>query len=396
MERKAYVVVGLGFGDEGKGLATDYLCSYVTNPLVIRFNGGHQAGHTVVTKSGHKHVFSTLGAGTLRGVPTYWSSYCTFSPAILLPEYSSLGIQAKLFVDNNCPVTTHYDVLYNRAMEATRGLARHGSCGLGFGATIERHQLPELQLFPADLLSPALYKAKLQLIRSHYQAKVDQESSYSFNRFDHDAADHQFGVEAEEVRKLCQEGTIQLVNEDEMFAQNASWQSFIFEGAQGILLDMDFGTPPHITRSNTTSKNALEILKRQLPATTAEIMYVTRCYQTRHGAGPLASADESLELVNNDCESNQYNEHQGQFRVSNLNLDSLNYALSSDANFSRGLKKHLLITCLDQLGTSEVPFYLNETPNRAHYTHLPSLLHCQFASHRFSFNSCADYLSSEG
>src|SRR5262245_8541204 len=105
--KKAFIIVGLGFGDEGKGLATDYFCSRHKNALVIRFNGGQQAGHTVFFKSGRKHIFSNFGAGSLRGVPTYWSKYCTFSPGFFLDELKLLKISPKFFIDKCCPVTTH-------------------------------------------------------------------------------------------------------------------------------------------------------------------------------------------------------------------------------------------------------------------------------------------------
>ena len=394
MQKKAFVVVGLGFGDEGKGLATDYLCAHSNKPLVIRFNGGHQAGHTVVTSSGYQHTFSTFGAGTLRGVPTYWSSYCTFSPAILLPEYHSLPVRPTLLVDRNCPVTTHYDVLYNRALEATRGDARHGSCGLGFGATLERHQSLELQLCVPDLLDPALYQTKLQLIRAYYQEKITDNTRFSFDLFDHDSADHQFGQEAKEISKLYQQDIIQLVQENEVFAADTPWETFIFEGAQGILLDMDFGVYPHVTRSNTTSKNALQLLSRYLPdvAATAEIFYVTRSYQTRHGAGPLPHIEENLELVYQKQETNLHNEHQGAFRISCLNIDSLNHALNYDAHFSKGLAKHLLITCLDQVQAKQkpLPYYYKGAVSKTNYRAILNLLDCEFKSHLFSFSSCAD------
>lgn len=387
-------MVGLGYGDEGKGLATDYLCAHSANPLVIRFNGGQQAGHTVVTASGQQHTFSTFGAGTLRGIPTYWSSYCTFSPAILLPEYRSLPVQPKLLVDRFCPLTTHYDVLYNRAIEATRGDARHGSCGLGFGATLERHLVPELQLCVPDLLTPVRFRAKLKLIRAYYQAKITENTSFSFDLFDHDTADQQFGQEAEEISTLCQQGIIQLVHENEVFSANTSWDTFIFEGAQGVLLDMDFGVHPHVTRSNTTSKNALHLLRQHLPdvATNAEIFYVTRGYQTRHGAGPLPHIDNGVMLLNLEHETNQYNEHQGPFRTSTLNIDSLNYALGCDAHFSKGLLKHLVITCLDQVEAEQLPYWCAGIRGTISYQALPSLLKCEFKSCHFSFSSCADNL----
>ncbi|MBX0293125.1 adenylosuccinate synthetase [Hymenobacter sp. HSC-4F20] len=394
MHKSAFIVVGLGFGDEGKGLATDYLCRHSPDPLVIRFNGGHQAGHTVVTESGHQHIFSTFGAGTLQGVPTYWSRYCTFSPAVLLPEYKSLPIRPRLLVDQQCPVTTHYDILYNRLLESTRGDSRHGSCGLGFGATIERHQYQALRLYPTDLLEVAKFKHKLQLIRSYYKAKIAQDTHFSFRQFDHDTADLEFEREAKEVRELVEQQIIQLVYEEDIFSLGTPWQTFIFEGAQGVLLDMDFGIAPHVTRSNTTSKNALQLLHEYLPTTAASatILYVTRSYQTRHGAGPIIGKEVSLSLINREHESNQFNEHQGEFRVSCLDLDALNFALTSDNQFSKGLSKQLLITCLDQLNAEKVPYHHNGTVETVHYTALPTLLNVKFDRHLFSFDSCASYL----
>ena len=142
METK--VVLGLGFGDEGKGLVTDYLCPQHDDTLVVRFSGGHQSGHTVVSKDGKKHTFAQFGSGTLRGVPTFWSKECTIHPAGMIKEYEALkklGVDPVIFIDPLAPLTTFYDVFYNKALEISRKKA-HGSCGVGFGATIERHESP--------------------------------------------------------------------------------------------------------------------------------------------------------------------------------------------------------------------------------------------------------------
>ena len=87
MMKKA--VIGLGCGDCGKGITTDYLCSQAKNPLVVRFSGGQQAGHTVVY-NGMRHTFSNFGSGTLRGAPTFWSKYCTMDPIGIKNEHSVL------------------------------------------------------------------------------------------------------------------------------------------------------------------------------------------------------------------------------------------------------------------------------------------------------------------
>jgi adenylosuccinate synthase len=393
--RQAQVVIGLGFGDEGKGVVTDFLCGQALaagrTPLVVRFNGGHQAGHTVTLADGRRHVFSSFGAGTLRGVPTYWSAHCTFSPASVLQEYAALlalGAQPQLLVDTQCPVTTHYDVLYNRVLEAGRGPARHGSCGVGFGTTVARHQDTPLRLYAQDLRFPAVFTHKLQQIRAYYETKIKAETGFDFYQFDHDGEDRRFAQYARQLTDLHQAHPIQLVRPEEIFAATAPWQTYVFEGAQGILLDMDFGLFPHVTRSRTTAANALGLLHKHAPglATTAEIHYVSRAYHTRHGAGPLPQ-ETSIELINNAQETNQLNDHQGAFRTGPLSVELLNYALSCDAAFSLGLTKHLVLTCLDQLPTGQLPCFHEGQLRQLAPAALPALLETAFATYRFSYSS---------
>jgi adenylosuccinate synthase len=394
-EKQTQIVLGLGFGDEGKGLTVDFLCGQALaagrQPLVVRFNGGHQAGHTVVLADGRWHVFSSFGAGTLRGAPTYWSAYCTFSPASVLREYAALlalGTQPRLLVDGLCPVTTHYDVLYNRALEAGRGAARHGSCGVGFGATVARHQESPLQLYAQDLRFPSIFRYKLRQIRVYYEAKIAAETSFDFHQFDHDGEDQRFASYAAQISDLHQQQLIQLTRPEEIFAAAAPWHAYIFEGAQGILLDMDFGLFPHVTRSRTTSANALELLKIHAPslAATAQIYYVSRAYHTRHGAGPFPP-EAPMHLINTAAETNQANDHQGNFRTGPLSVELLNYALSCDAGFSAGLPKHLVLTCLDQLPDGQLPCLHQSRSQQLPPEQLPQLLETDFASYRFSYSS---------
>lgn len=188
----AYIVVGLGYGDEGKGLTTDYLCLNNSKPIVIRFNGGHQAGHCVVTKDGKKHIFSNLGSGTLRNVPTYWSSYCTFAPVFFTQEFDILDINCKIYIDKYCPITTHYDILYNRSKEITLGNNRNGSCGVGFGATMDREMQSVSLLFHDLFDSEENLQAKLQEIKKFYRFKINANTAFNFDDFDHFREDNNF------------------------------------------------------------------------------------------------------------------------------------------------------------------------------------------------------------
>ena len=102
MSKNISIVVGSLFGDEGKGAHVNYLCSQVNKPLVIRFNGGHQVGHTVVIGD-KRHPFSNFGSGTLQGAPTYWSEFCTVSPIGVKKEGQALS---KLWKRSNCSLSS--------------------------------------------------------------------------------------------------------------------------------------------------------------------------------------------------------------------------------------------------------------------------------------------------
>jgi len=139
---KVIAVIGAGYGDEGKGLMTDYFSSQYDDAVVIRSNGGAQAGHTVVTPAGERHVFSHFGSGTLNGTPTFLSSFFVSNPMLFMKEHKrfveQFGIRPEVYVDPNSLVTTPYDMLLNQRMETMRGDDVHGSCGVGFGETLER------------------------------------------------------------------------------------------------------------------------------------------------------------------------------------------------------------------------------------------------------------------
>ncbi len=311
------IVIGASFGDEGKGLTTSFLCSQTRNPLVVRFNGGHQAGHTVVHE-GVRHVFSSFGSGTLQNVPTYWSSFCTFYPTAFLNEYNKLLKHFKTpisFVDPLCPVTTPYDVMHNQQREKR---VNHGSVGVGFGSTIKRQE-DYYKLFVQDLFYENIMIAKLRSIAQYYGWTYDPNDVEEF-------IEH-----VKIVRKL-----IDVLDSSILMEYNP-----IFEGAQGILLDMDFGFFPNVTRSNTTTKNALQLYNSN------EVYYVTRTYLTRHGNGYMPN-EKPLDLKNNEHETNVQHEYQGVFRMGELDVELLNYALYSDNNFSSRLRKNLVITCNDQ------------------------------------------------
>lgn len=355
-----HIVVDLGFGDSGKGLMTDHLASKYPDSLVVRFNGGHQAGHTVCMSDGRRHVFSNFGSGTFRGAPTYWSNYCTIDPLAVIREYKrliTLNVKPKLYIDALCPVTTFFDIVYNQHQEEIRANSKHGSCGVGFGTTIERNLTP-YKLYVQDLRYLEVVKLKLNSIRKYYFDKYSLFEKLSIFQDDLD----KFINCLKEFNEI-----VEIVNEKDILPVfKRRGKDFIFEGAQGILLDQDFGFFPHVTRSNTTSKNAIELIERyQLNEPrfrnkiSPDVYYVTRAYQTRHGAGPMTNTGIPLDININPLETNKTGQWQDEFRMTPMDVDLLRYAIDCDNNFSEGCKKNLVITCLDQIPYNNIPYTEN-------------------------------------
>lgn len=332
-------VIGLGFGDEGKGVVTDYLCSQFSNPLVIRFTGGHQAGHTVVDGD-KRHIFSNFGSGTLKGHPTFWSKFCTVDPPAIINELNLLvsevgPFQPQLFVDSDCPITTPYDKFYNRQTESSN---QHGSCGVGFGATIEREE-KHYSLHFSDLFYPEIFKIKYQMIAEYYRELCPINSMHE-DIFDTDLfkdMNSNFLYACEQLPKL---NFIEQRTLESIFCSD-----YVFEGSQGLLLDQNFGFFPHVTRSNTGSANAVSIVGTNIAA----YYLVTRAYQTRHGNGPMTNEKRSHTIMADTNETNVDRKWQGKFRRSLLDVDLLEYAINKDKNIAISKNKTLVITCLDHI-----------------------------------------------
>ncbi|MGG7664867.1 adenylosuccinate synthetase [Dyadobacter sp. BHUBP1] len=338
-----HIVLGMGYGDEGKGVFTDYLSSKLAHPVVIRFNGGHQCGHTVMHADSQLHVFSNFGSGSFRQIPVFFSRFCTIDPTGIVRELRALqqcGISPVLFVDPLAMVTTPFDKFYN--INDRANLA-HGTVGVGFGATVERNQGP-FKLYAQDLFFPSVLERKLEAVRDYYRTRFKArglESCLEALELEIIRLDH-FLRDVDSDR-----GTIRLLTESRLFEMG--FENYIFEGGQGILLDMDFGIFPNVTRSNTTSRNAFEILSRNGQQTAPTVYYLTRAYQTRHGNGWMSAENYPVALIHNLHETNRPGGHQGAFRTGILDTDMLRYALQCDANFAGGAEKQMVISCMDQL-----------------------------------------------
>jgi adenylosuccinate synthase len=318
------VVIGLGFGDEGKGLVTEYLASKSHNPIVVRYSGGQQAGHTVY-KNDKKHIFSNFGAGSLSGIATHWSKFCTVDPIGLTNELKkllSMGVEPKIYIHPDSPVTTPFDMLNN---QSSIDNLEHGSCGLGVGSTFQREE-DFYSLTFSDLFYPSVLLAKLNSIGKYYghnrQPKIE--------RF----------LECVDLVKSSKH--INTSNESELFGK-----TLILEGSQGLLLDQHFGFFPNVTRSNIGSKNIYEITPNMVHSNSYYL--VTRAYQTRHGNGFMTNESIPHNIKKNPEETNTNNKYQGEFRRSILDLDLIEYGLNKDKTLKTNLNKFLVVTCLDHV-----------------------------------------------
>ena len=272
---KAWIVVDLGFGDAGKGTVVDALVRREEADLVVRFHGGAQAGHNVVTPDGRHHTFSQFGAGSfVPGVRTLLGPDFLLHPGGMLVEaehFPGPELWSRTFADPRVKLITPYQQAANRAREAARGAAAHGTCGLGVGECVADSLSHDDTLRVSDLVSPARV---LELLASQRERK----------RRELDLGEHGWVFDLP-VARLAEDFVelgrrLQVVEAAELVAGT---ERVVFEGAQGLLLDEDWGLHPHTTWSHCTFAGAEALLGGR----EASRVGVTRTYQVRHGAGPF-------------------------------------------------------------------------------------------------------------
>lgn len=326
---RARAVIGANFGDEGKGLVTDYLCASEGAGAVVRFNGGAQAGHTVVTPEGKRHVFHHFGAGTFCGVPTFLSQFFVCNPLAALYEANQLlelGVKPVLYAHPNCIVSTFADMMINQLMENARGDKRHGSVGFGVNETILRSDIPELRITMSDLWNGASLEDRLKAICTKYaefrSGKPILEADAMITHFIQECsrfadAVHPLGI--------------------------AQCEDPIFEGAQGLLLDQNNKEFfPHLTHSNTGMAN-VRVLCEQAGIKHIEPYYVSRTYLTRHGAGRLPGENPVMTFFD---DTNTEHPYQGKIRFAPLDVENMLQRCASDAET---LAYKIVLTHCDQL-----------------------------------------------
>lgn len=341
---QAIAVIGAQFGDEGKGLCTDFFSApYGSKATVIRYCGGGQAGHTVVTPEGKRHVFHHFGSGSFTGAHTFLSRFFITNPYIWQEEIALLPFKPVVFIDPEAFVTTPYDMLLNQEVERLRGNGRHGSCGKGINETVQRNKESAYTTFVKDISHRSKFKARLRSIREEYVPYRMKELNLDLNPF----LENMFASEnlienfinsAENMRHSSVVCPIDFID---------SRQKIIFEGAQGLLLDEDHYFFPHVTRAKTGLHN-IAILCQEMGIKDVEAVYVSRAYMTRHGAGPFPTEDKSLAY---EDKTNVLNDFQGNLRFGYLDVDLLSESINKDTTriSNLNIKKSIALTCLDQV-----------------------------------------------
>lgn len=338
----ATIVVGLGWGDEGKGSIVDALTRKTGADLVVRFCGGAQAAHHVVTDEGLDHCFAQFGSGTLAGARTHLSRFMLIDPAALineaehLREITSSNPFDRLTIDPDAPLITPYHRALNRLRELARGDARHGSCGMGVGELASDIVHERAYLTASDVYACPTYMNAFVLGRrtqEYCESEVESLTLPDTPEVEHNRAIIRLPLSSwfERIRSIADDIHLSLIPPSE---------HLIFEGAQGVLLDEWHGFHPHTTWSTCTYENVFTLIKDQGLNHDIHTIGVTRAYATRHGAGPFPTEDARIAPV--ATEHNGHGAWQGAFRCGHLDFVMLKYALDV-----LGGVDQLAVTCLD-------------------------------------------------
>jgi adenylosuccinate synthase len=353
MMQQAFLTVDLGFGDAGKGTVVDYLTRAHDAHTVVRYNGGAQAGHRVVTPAGQEHVFAQFGSGTLAGAATHLSRFMLIEPLAMMAEEEhlrTLGVVdafQRTTIDEQALVITPFQRAANRLKELARGDRRHGSCGMGVGETMADSLADgDAVVRVGDLTHPDILRARLHtlavinarklepLLASLPQTQqVEDELDVLNSRDWVDWLMVEYARFAAEAQ-ICPRETLHAILQKPGVV--------VFEGAQGVLLDEWVGFHPYTTWSRTTLANAERLLGEAGYEGKATRLGITRAYTTRHGAGPFASEDPSLSALLPDA-ANGFGPWQQGFRVGWLDLVMLRYARRVVGRLDA-----LAVTCLDR------------------------------------------------
>ena len=274
------VVVGTQWGDEGKGKIVDWLTDHAQG--VVRFQGGHNAGHTLVI-GGKKTVLHLIPSGILRtNVACYIGNGVVLSPQALVEEITTLEsanveVRSRLKISEACPLILPHHAALDLAREAAKGDFKIGTTGRGIGPAYEdkvaRRAIRLQDLFHADRFASKLKDVldfhNFVLVNYFRSAAVDYQKTY------------------DDMMELAQQIEPMVADVPQLlFQAHGAGHSLLFEGAQGTLLDIDHGTYPYVTSSNCVA-GAAAAGAGIGPQLLHYVLGITKAYTTRVGSGPF-------------------------------------------------------------------------------------------------------------
>jgi adenylosuccinate synthase len=276
------VVVGTQWGDEGKGKIVDWMTDHAQG--VVRFQGGHNAGHTLVI-AGRKTALQLIPSGVMRaGVACYIGNGVVVDPAHLMTEIGRLealgvDVRSRLFISESCPLILPFHVEVDRAREAARessGSGKIGTTGKGIGPAYE-DKVARRALRVQDLKHPARFETRLKDLLERHNAELAKAGVAALTA--QPIIDGAMSA-AEHIRPMMADVGYRL------FQAHAEGANLLFEGAQGTLLDIDHGTYPYVTSSNCVAGNAAAGSGLG-PGMLHYVLGITKAYTTRVGGGPF-------------------------------------------------------------------------------------------------------------
>jgi len=277
---KNVVIIGTQWGDEGKGKIVDWLTESVAG--VVRFQGGHNAGHTLVIGE-RRQVLRLIPSGVLRpNVVCYIGSGVVVSPTALLGEIDELraagiDVTGRLRISATCPLILPYHVAIDQAREVRKADARIGTTGRGIGPAYE-DKVARRALRIIDLLDPARFRERL--------AEVMDLHNFVLERY-LGASPLDVDQVADETLALAPRVTPMIADVPALLAESmARGENLLFEGAQGALLDVDHGTYPFVTSSNCLA-GAASAGAGVGPQSLHRVLGIVKAYSTRVGSGPF-------------------------------------------------------------------------------------------------------------
>ncbi len=280
MSARNVVVVGTQWGDEGKGKIVDWLTDRAQG--VVRFQGGHNAGHTLVI-SGKKTVLHLVPSGIVRGnVDCYIGNGVVLSPQALVQEMEALeqaGVEVagRLRISEACPLILAYHAALDLAREAAKGAQKIGTTGRGIGPAYE-DKVARRAIRLQDLFKPVRFAEKLQELLEFHNFVL--ERFYKQEKVDFQKTLDESLALAERLAPLVADVPRAL------YEANRSGKNLLFEGAQGSLLDIDHGTYPFVTSSNCVA-GAAAAGAGIGPMHLHYVLGITKAYSTRVGSGPF-------------------------------------------------------------------------------------------------------------